>query len=289
MNLQWSHLLRGDYDQVLALKEDVLRMMEQRLNLRYYTYAFSAASLAYAWLSRWENAVDEAQKALRVAEEFSDESMVCFAAWTVSWAYTLKGDLVRALEYGELGVQKAPSPADKVWAQLPLAWAWGRAGEPRRGTERLAQAVSIQRAVHFIWGESAALFLGEGYWLAGEYDDATRTLEEFLEIAERRGMKFHLGSAHRLLGEIALSTNPGQTDEPLAAPHFERSISILRDIKAENELALTYAGYGGLHQQQGQVAQARMYLTQALEIFERLGTLIAPDKVRQALAELSVG
>ena len=30
MLLQWSHVLQGDYDQVLALKEDVLRMMEQR-------------------------------------------------------------------------------------------------------------------------------------------------------------------------------------------------------------------------------------------------------------------
>ena len=64
-------------------------------------------------------------------------------------------------------------------------------------------------------------------------------------------MKFHLGSAHRLLGEIALTTNPTQVAEPLAAPHFEQSIAILQQINAENELALAYAGYGRLHQQQG--------------------------------------
>ena len=29
-----------------------------------------------------------------------------------------------------------------------------------------------------------------------------------------------------------------------------------------------------------------MYLTKALEIFERLGTLLEPDKVRKELAEL---
>jgi len=34
------------------------------------------------------------------------------------------------------------------------------------------------------------------------------------------------------------------------------------------------------------VADAREYLTKALEIFERLGTLIEPDKVREELAEL---
>ena len=33
--------------------------------------------------------------------------------------------------------------------------------------------------------------------------------------------------------------------------------------------------------------QAREYLTKALEIFERLGTLIEPDKVRKELDDLS--
>jgi class 3 adenylate cyclase/tetratricopeptide (TPR) repeat protein len=46
--LQWSHLLKGDYDQVLTLKAQVLRVMEQRFNLRWYAWALKAASLAYA-------------------------------------------------------------------------------------------------------------------------------------------------------------------------------------------------------------------------------------------------
>jgi hypothetical protein len=35
---------------------------------------------------------------------------------------------------------------------------------------------------------------------------------------------------------------------------------------------------------QGRIFEARRYLTQALEIFDRLGTLIESDKVRQELA-----
>jgi len=42
-----------------------------------------------------------------------------------------------------------------------------------------------------------------------------------------------------------------------------------------------------MYQQQGNIAQAREYLTRALGIFGCLGTLGEPDKVRQALAELS--
>ena len=126
--------------------------------------------------------------------------------------------------------------------------------------------------------------LGEGYWLAGEYDSARQTLEALLDPAEQHGMRLILASAHRFLGEIALTTNPPQREAPLAAPHFERSMALLQQIGAENELALAYAGYGRLHQQQGDLAQARTYLTHALAIFERLGTLREPEQIRRLLA-----
>jgi len=101
------------------------------------------------------------------------------------------------------------------------------------------------------------------------------------ELAENCGMRFYKGWAHRLLGEIAMQTNPANS--PV---HFEKSIAVLQEIKAENELALTYSGYGRFHKQQGNTGQAREYLETALEIFERLDTLIEPDNVKKELAEL---
>jgi hypothetical protein len=53
------------------------------------------------------------------------------------------------------------------------------------------------------------------------------------------------------LGEIAQKFNPDQ-----AAIHFEESITVLGEINAENELALTHASYGRLKMQQSQFAKA---------------------------------
>jgi hypothetical protein len=61
---------------------------------------------------------------------------------------------------------------------------------------------------------------------------------------------------------------------------------MLTEIDVQNELAPACAGYGRLHWQQGNVAQARNYVNRARDIFERLGTLIEPERVRRALAEL---
>ena len=151
-----------------------------------------------------------------------------------------------------------------------------------RGIELLTAAFQTFRAGSYVAGEiPLACHLGEGYWLAREDEKAKHTLEEELKITERCGARYYVGFARRLLGEIALKTNEAQ-----AALHFEKSIAVLQKIKAENELALAYTGYGQLHKQQGQIAQAREYLRKALEIFERLGTLIEPDKVREILATM---
>ena len=147
----------------------------------------------------------------------------------------------------------------------------------------MALQVPLYKATRWVVGELILLpYLGEGYWLNKEYDKAKQTLQELMELSERCGAKWYLGCAQLYLGEIAL-----ETDTEQAEPHFEQSISILQEIKAENELARAYAGYGRLYKQQGNIEQAREYLTKALEIFERLGTLMEPDKVRKELAELA--
>ena len=282
MYLSWSHTDRGDCDRVLALKEDFLQTMEQSFNPRSYTWVLSAASRACSYLGRWDEAVEEAQKALSVAEEFSDNSLISMVAWNLSLVYSWKGDLARAVEYGELAVEKAPTPADKALAQRSLGWAWCRSGETTRGIELLTMVLPIFRAGRFINTEIPLMcFLGEGYWLAGKDDKARQTLEKGLEMSERYGARYFAGFAHRFLGEIALKKKPDQ-----AARYFEKSIAIFQEIKAENELALAYAGYGQLLKEQGEIARAREFLTNALEIFERLGTLIEPEKVRGILADL---
>ena len=128
---------------------------------------------------------------------------------------------------------------------------------------------------------SCLVVLSEGYLLAGEYENAGQTAEECLELAVRFGARTYIGWTHRLLGEVSLTTEVEK-----AFSYFEKSIVISKEIKAENDLALSYSGLGRYHKQQGNIKQARHYLTEALEIFERLGTLLEPEKVGKELADL---
>jgi tetratricopeptide (TPR) repeat protein len=282
MYLAWNHVHTAEYDRVLALKEDVLRKMDEEFSLRTYVYTLAAASWALSDRGRWDEALEECQRALEAAEEFSDNSLISLASWGMAIALMAKRDLSEARKHAELALRKAPTPADKVWAHTTVAHLSCRMGKPFNGIQLLDTLVQTYRESRFVVGQLGGLVaLAEGYWLAAEYDRALETAEEEVALAERCGARGYLAWAHRLLGEIVLNTNPDE-----AAPHFEKAIAINKEIKAENELALAYSGMGRYHKQQGNVETAREYLTKALEIFERLGTLIEPDKAREELAGL---
>jgi len=283
MILEWCHLSKGDFEKALKVKDDAIRMMSKQFNPRTHVFALAAASLAYLYRGRWAAAFEEAQEALNTAEESSDNSLISYANMVITYIHSAKGNPDEAIEYAELAVEKAPTPADEAWAQLILGVALCHAGEVAKGVDLVQQVVSLYRTepiTHTLLDSTG--YLTEGYLLAGEYNKAKQTAEELRDIALRCRAKWFLGHAHRLLGEIALKTNPVE-----APSNFEKAISIFREIKAENELALAYSGMGRYHKQQGNTEQAREYLTKALEIFERLGTLIEPDKVREELAELA--
>ena len=280
--LECSYLWKGDFLRAVASKDDALNKTEEGLNIYLHGRALCMASSAFTFLGRWREAIEEGEKAMAVAEEFSDNSQISNAATTLSISYTFKGDLARAIEYGELAVQKAPTPMDKTWAEASLAWAWSRKGDPQRGVEILAPFVELVQLARYVTGVfPVMLWLGEAYWLAGEYEKGRQTMEELRELADRCGARHYAGLAHYLLGEICLKTDPDE-----AIPHFGQSLAIFRDTRAENDVALACAAYGRLDKQQGRITEAKKYLSEALRIFEDLGTLTAPDKVREELASL---
>jgi len=273
---------KGAFDLVFDMKENALRMMGKAFHLQWYTRALCGASMAYSDMGRWDEALGTGQNAMYEAERFSDNAQIAYAAWIISRTYGLKGDLDRALEYGKVAVGKTPLPAHKAMMQCNLAWIWCLSGEVDRGLELLAESFPKLGKNRFVLFELINISrFAEAYWLAEDYDKAKQTAERALEMARRCRANYYIGSAHRILGQIVSTTNPEE-----AFPHLKEAIAISQAIKAENELALAYSGVGRYHKQQGNVEQAREYLTKALEIFERLGTLIEPDKVREELAGL---
>jgi tetratricopeptide (TPR) repeat protein len=219
---------------------------------------------------------------MRTAEKYRDHRVISLSAQNLCFVHTHKGELNRAIEYGELAIKEAPTPFDHTLARVAKAAALCRAGDAKGALQELVEIVQAYRAGHLVSLEILATpYLAEAYLRAQLYDQATRHAEDLIQLAEEYGNRYHLGWAKSLLGEINVRTRPAEAESL-----FQEAINIFSEIEAENPLALAYSGMGRFHKQKTNTEEAREYLTKALEIFERLGTLIEPDKVREELAEL---
>jgi tetratricopeptide (TPR) repeat protein len=287
MTCQAVHLFKGNFEAALALKEKALHAYEKAFSLRGYVYIYFYAAFAYVFMGQWDAAVKEGERALKLAEAHSDASMASVAACSLSNAHTARGDIAKGLEFGQRAVEKAINPTDYLWSRTFLGWALCHAGESDKGLDYLTGVVQEMRnAGAYLMSVSFASLLAEGYWLNRQFDKARQELEGILKLAGKKGMKFHALRCHYLLGEVLLASDPAQEKAPSAEVCFETAIAISRDIKAENLLAKGYAGLGRCYRKKGDMSAARDYLNQALEIHERLGTLLEPDKVRAELAQL---
>jgi class 3 adenylate cyclase/tetratricopeptide (TPR) repeat protein len=272
----YVQLVAGEFEEIARTERLALDALERGFNLRWCVWTLSFASLGYSWMGRLAEAVERGERALAVAEEYDDASLVCFGAWVLGLAHACRGDLARALELGSRSVAVAPTPSDLSWAGAHHAWFQCRAGALEEGIRSLEEAVVANRAASFIWSEVMATFLAEGYLLSGRLDAARSTLDEVSAYVGKNGMTFFEGVADRLRGEVERAADRGPGGDEEARRSFGRAIETFRAIGAERELAEALAGLGRLEIDRGDPALGAGHVEEARSLYERIGVLDAP-------------
>jgi adenylate cyclase len=272
MMFGWVQLVAGELQDIARSERLALEALGRGFNLRWHVWTLSFASLGYSWMGRYADAVERGARALSVAEEYDDASLVCFASWVLGTAYACRGELAPALELGARAVEVAPTPSDRSWAGATHAWFLARAGELDRAIPSLEEAVVANRAARFIWSEVMAIHLAEAYLLAGRLDRARTTLDEVSSYCARNGMRFFAAVADRLRGEVERAADRGPGGDAAARLAFERAIEALRGVGGEGELASALAGLGGLEADRGDRMRAAGLIGEARALYERLGT-----------------
>jgi hypothetical protein len=96
----------------------------------------------------------------------------------------------------------------------PLGFAWARGGHAGKAVELLAGLAAIMETSKNVAGQViTGTILAEAYLRSGELKAAEKTLQKCLVLATSSGMKFYVGWIPRLLGEVALESNPHQATE----------------------------------------------------------------------------
>ena len=238
---------------------------------------------AALYLGNWQQSLEYCRRALAHGRAVNDLRLQVAGLWRTGATHVFRGDPHEGFRWFEESLALSPAPFDDAMVRMARGYGLVRAGDVATGTAELAEAlVWFERSRLSFTRTMTALRLSEGQLMQGERPRARALLEEVRATSRQLGYGYFEGVAERLLGESFLPDDPAR-----ASGHVETAMRILREIGAQNELAKTLMSHAEIMRSRGECGQARQLLEQASEIFEAIGTLDEPARVRAALATLS--
>jgi tetratricopeptide (TPR) repeat protein len=281
--LTQAYNMVGSFRGTLEAGERALTIFEGRGNVWWACRTLWALSVAAMYVGEWARSLEYCRRALQYGRETNDLRLKVVGWWRTGWTHIQRGDAETGIRCCDEALALGPIPFDAAMAKASKGYGLIKAGELAAGVALLEEAVAWLDKSHLQLTRSQfALCLGDGYLRQGEGARARAIVEEILAIARDGGYRHHEGIAHRLLGEMLTREDPGT-----AASHLETGLTILDEVGARNEFAKTLVAQAALQRVLGNEAGARQLLERALALFERLGTMDWPPRVREALVALA--
>ncbi len=270
--------LRGS----LEAGERALSMFEARGDIWWACRTLWGMTMSATLVGDWERSLEYCRRALEHGQAVNDRRLKVVSWWRTGWTHIQRGDAQAGLRCCEEALALSPSPVDAYMAKAAHGYGLIKAGDLPGGTAELAEAVAwFDKSRLRLTRSSFALYLADGYVRQGERSQAQKVLEEVIATSSEVGYRHFEGIAHRLLGE-ALAPE----DRAAAAEHLDTATRILDEVGTRNEYAKALVAQADLSRAAGDLAGARQLLERALAIFQELGTLDEPPRVRAALAAL---
>jgi tetratricopeptide (TPR) repeat protein len=276
------YLFAGNLQGALEAGERALQFFESHQNIWWACRALYQLIPTANALGQWARGLEYCRRALAYGQETNDLRLKTSGWWRTGGTHVQRGDFESGLRCCEEALALNPIPFDVAMAKGVRGYGLVKAGNLDAGIAELADIVAWFEKSNLRYTLSLlTLWLAEAYLRQGQRSRAQRLSEEVLATSRERGYRHLEGVALRLLGECWTPN-----DSARAATHLTDALRILEDIDSRNELAKALAATGGLRRAAEDSDGARQFLERALTIFEALGTVDEPLRVKAALAEL---
>jgi len=276
------YVFAGELGRGLDVGERALRTFEALGNRWWAGRTLAHLAAAANALGEWERAVGYCQRALSHGMAVDDLRLKVSALLRMGLTHIQKGEVAAGLGRCAEAEALSPTPYDAAALRGVRAYGLMKGGQ-------LAEAIAELKGTLDWYARSNLrftryqfmLWLGEAYLGAGMRELARSAAEEVLTASGAMGYQHLEALARRLLGECLLPVDPAA-----ASPHLSAAIEAFRRSGARNHLAKALANQAALRHRQGDVPGARAALEESLAVFEEVGTLDEPRRVREALALL---
>ena len=280
--LAQAYEIAGNLRATLTAGERALAIFEAHGNVWWACRTLWVLSTAALYLGEWDRSLQYSRRALDLGQQVNDLRLKAVGLWRTGTIHIHRGDPSTGLHYCDEALGLSPPPFDAALSRIVHGYGLVRCGQAAAGTAELREALTWLERTQLRYTRSVtALRLAEGYLRLGELPAARALLEEVLATTRQLGYRHVEGVAERLLGESFVADDPAR-----AAGHLENAMRILEEVGARDEIAKTLVNQAEVARAAGDRHTARQLLQRALGIFDALGALDEPGRLRAALATL---
>jgi predicted ATPase/class 3 adenylate cyclase len=147
-------------------------------------------------------------------------------------------------------------------------------------TEGILPTVPLDRTQ-----ERAFVVFGAGYFISrlGQYEVATRRLEEAVSILRELGRKRELSTSLFMLGELTAQRGEGRAARSI----LEEALTVSRQMENQRNVPLALIFLGVLSREEGDHPGARAHMEEALTLARRSGNKVGAAGALNGLADLA--
>jgi class 3 adenylate cyclase/tetratricopeptide (TPR) repeat protein len=276
-------VVAGDLRSAVTAGTRALPVFERHGNRWWTCRTLWGLSMAFNSIGEWARSLEACRRGLALGEELRDRRLRIVGLFRTGSTHVLRGDWETGLQYCEEALALAPPAFDAAMTGAVKALGRVKSGDVTTGIADLREAVATFERFKLRYTRSVvALWLAEAQLRCGEGHAARALIEDVLTTSREVGYRHLEAMALRLRGEALVTTEPAT-----ARDHLEAALRILEEIDARNDVAKTLVARALLHRTVGEESRARDLLQHALVLFEELGTVDEPRRVRAVLESAS--
>jgi class 3 adenylate cyclase/tetratricopeptide (TPR) repeat protein len=274
-----------------------------------YLYFKSLGGIGYVYYQSGETkkALETGKAILDYGERHSNIRSLVMGHGTMGSGCALRGDFHSAIECLESGTRIAVDPFYSQVSRLYLGLSYLFGNQFDKAETALEEVLTYSEKFGAgMIGTQASIFMGVLLIAKGQMSQGLKLLEkgqrDCLENQVRTvyaRSEYVLGKVYSQIAEgsgpISLSTmakNMGFLikNVPFASKkaeeHFNRAIEVAKEIGAKGTMGMAYLDLGLLYRMKGKTEQARKYISEAIQIFERTEAEGFLKQAKEALASL---
>ena len=277
-----AYCVAGDLQAALDAGERALEIFERRGNVWWACRTLWILNIAALYQGDWDRGLRYGQRALEHGQAGDDLRLKVVGWWRMGSTHVYRGDPVTGFPCFDEALALSPKELDTAMIKIARGNGLIKTGNAAAAIGEMVEAVTWFDRSHLRYDRaSAVLRLAEGYLRQEDRSRAQTLLDDVLAVSRELGYRYFEGRAELLLAECLLSDDPDG-----AAAHLRSATSILTAVGARNDLGKALLVQAELRRRAGDPQDARKLLERALQIFEGLGTLDEPSRVRAALERL---